>query len=59
MHIVKIKGLYDSKENIRSDLIPIESYSVLTKKSGIDPFVHKKTNVRLNKSDMLKIQHLK
>ena len=73
MHIVKIKGLYDDNGNLRTNLIPIEHYSVLDKKSGIDPFVHKKTrynkpireskmrktNVRLNKWDMKKISHLK
>ena len=73
MHVVKIKGLYDSNGNRRTNLIPIERYSVLHKESGIDPFVHKKTkynkpileskmkktNVRLNRWDMQKIKHLK
>lgn len=73
MHVVKIKGLYDGNGVLRKNLIPIEKYSVLNKKSGIDPFVHKKTkynksiredkmiktNVRLNKWDMKKISHLK
>ena len=73
MHVVKIKGLYDSNGNLRKNLIPIEHYSVLDKKSGIDPYVFiktkwhssikenkmHKTNVRLNKWDMKKIKHLK
>ena len=73
MHVVKIKGLYDANGNRRKNLIPIEHYSFLSKPSGIDPFVHKKTiyntsireskmrstNVRLNKWDMKKIKHLK
>ena len=73
MHIVKIKGLYDDKGVFRKHLIPIERYSVLDKKSGIDPYVYiktkwntpikeckmRKTNVRLNKWDMKKIDHLK
>lgn len=73
MHIVKIKGLYDKTGKIRKNLIPIEHYKGFTKKSGIDPYVYKstkrnspikesklhKTNIRLNKWDMHKIQHLK
>lgn len=73
MHVVKIKGLYDDNGKRRKNLIPIEHYEVLTKKSGVDPFVHKntkwntpikesklrKTNIRLNKWDMKKIDKLK
>lgn len=72
VHIVKIKGLYDSSGNMRSNLIPIENYSCLTKPSGIHPKVYKrnkwgkpivekkmtKTTSRLNKWDMKKISHL-
>ena len=57
----------------RKGLIPIEHYEGLTKPSGIDTFVHKqtkrqspikesklkKTNVRLNKWDLKKIEKLK
>ena len=43
MHIVKIKGLYDKNGNKRLKLIPIEKYNFLSKESGIDPKVHKKT----------------
>lgn len=73
MHVVKIKGLYDDKGNLRKNLIPIENYNVLDKKSGVDPYVYtktkwhtpikenkmKKTDARLNKWDMKKISHLK
>lgn len=73
MHVVKIKGLYDGNGKRRKNLIPIEHYEGLTKLSGIHPFVHKKTkrntpikesklrktNVRLNKWDMKKIDNLK
>ena len=73
LHVVKIKGLYDSHGKRRGGLIPIENYNTLTKPSGIDPHVYKrtkyrkpikeskliKTNSRLNKWDMKKISHLK
>lgn len=73
LHVVKIKGLYDSNGKRRKGLIPIENYNSLTKPSGIDPHVYKKTkyykpikenkliktNSRLNKWDMKKISHLK
>ena len=73
LHVVKIKGLYDDQGNKRKNLIPIENYNVLTKPSGIDPYVYKKTkyykpikekkliktNARLNKWDLRKIAHLK
>ena len=73
LHVVKIKGLYDNQGNKRKNLVPIEHYNVLTKPSGIDPYVYKKTkyykpikekkliktNARLNKWDLKKILHLK
>lgn len=73
MHVVKIKGLYDDNGKRRKNLIPIEHYEILTKPSGIHPYVYKKnkwgkaikerklhkTNVRLNKWDMKKIDKLK
>lgn len=73
LHVVKIKGMTDSKGNKRNNLIPIENYPALTKASGIHPYVYKrtkwgksikekkliKTNSRLNKWDLKKISHLK
>lgn len=69
VHIMKIKSLYDKKGNRRNNLITIESYNCLTKPSGIEKKVHKKTSrnnpicenlmkktkTRLNKWDMKKI----
>lgn len=70
VHIMKIKSLYDKNGNERKNLIPIENYNCLTKKSGIEKKVHtktsrnkpiveslmKKTKSRLNKWDMEKIK---
>ena len=69
MQVVKIKGLVDSKGKKRKGLLPIESNAALSKPSGIDPRVYKKTargqpiveqklkktGVRLNKWDIKKL----
>ena len=44
VHIMKIKGLYDKNGNMRKNLIPIENYNCLTKPSGIEKKVHRKTS---------------
>lgn len=73
MHVAKIKGLFDKNGNARKNLIPIEKNAVINKPSGVHTYVYKKTkwnipikeskliktNVRLNKWDMQKLNHLK
>ena len=73
LHVAKIKGLFDKNGNARKNLIPIEKNAVINKPSGVHTYVYKKTkwntpikeskliktNVRLNKWDMQKLNHLK
>ena len=73
LHVVKIKSLYDDKGNLRKNLIPIEKNSITKNPSGVHTYVYRKTkwntpikesklvktNVRLNKWDMAKLNHLK
>lgn len=68
--VCKIKGIKRPDGSIREKLIPIERYSCLTKDSGVDPKVYKKTRrgnnievskmkkttTRLNKWDMKKVK---
>lgn len=68
--ICKIKSLKDKEGNLRQKLIPIERYPCLTKPSGVDPNLRKRTNKggkinlqkmqptasRLNKWDMKKVK---
>ncbi len=67
--ICKIKSLKDKEGNLRQKLIPIERYPCLTKPSGVDPNLRKRTNKgkinlqkmqptagRLNKCDMKKVK---
>lgn len=68
--VCKIKGIKRPDGSIRENLIPIERYPCLTKDSGVDPIVYKKTgrgnnievskmkktDTRLNKWDMKKVK---
>ncbi len=68
MQVVKIKGLYDENGKLRKNLPPIDNYSCLTKPSGIENRIYvktsknkaiveyklKKTNCKLNETDMKK-----
>lgn len=72
MKIVKIKSLYNDKGVKRKCLIPIDIYSCLYKRSGIDKRIYyetnknkpiketkmKKTRFKLNKRDMKKIKNI-
>jgi len=72
MRIAKIKSLYDRNGNKRNKLIPIEIYSCLRKRSGVEKRVYyktarnnpieenkmKKTRCRLNKRDMRRIKNI-
>ena len=73
IRFVKIKGLYDDSGKRRKRVLPISRYYCLDKPSGIDKRVYKKTargqpikesflrktNYRLNRSDLPKIFRLK
>ena len=73
IRFVKIKGLYDDSGKRRKRVLPISRYHCLDKPSGIDKRVYKKTsrgqpiresylrktNYRLNRSDLPKIFRLK
>ncbi len=72
MKIVKIKSLYDKNGKRRKNMVPIDIYPCLYKRSGIYPKVYnktarnnhieeakmKKTRYKLNKRDMKKIKNI-